>query len=94
MERTGGSWIPNLVRNAALALSALAIVRELRKPAEQREWHGTVGPVPYDFRRPTLDRVRQRMWSPDGPLISPQPFGVGWTINLGGLVSRFRARTE
>jgi hypothetical protein len=40
--------------------------------------------VPYDFRLPTWARVRERMWAPDRPgLLSPQVFGVGWTVNLG-----------
>lgn len=92
MESSGNNRFLGLVRLAVLALSATAIVKELRKPAGQREWTGQVGPVPYDFRRPTLERVRSRLWSPEAPLLQPQPFGLGWTVNLGRLVASLRSR--
>jgi hypothetical protein len=72
-----------------------AIASELSKPAEERTWHGKViGVVPYDFRVPTPDSVKERVWNPDGGFLSPTVFGVGWVPNLGriaaetGLVSR------
>ncbi len=47
---------------------------------------GYIMGMPYDFRRPTLDRLRERMWNPDDPhIIVPRFFGVGWDINLGRL---------
>ncbi len=92
MENSGRSRMLDLVRVAVLALAATAVVKELRKPAGQREWTGHVGPVPYDFRRPTLDRLRSRLWSPDAPLVQAQPFGLGWTLNLGRLVAALRSR--
>ena len=60
-------------------------VRTERKvPPEERTWHGQLaGVVPYDFRMPTMDRVRDRLWNPDGQLIGPHVFGVGWALNLG-----------
>jgi hypothetical protein len=69
---------------AGIALVAAAVATELRKPARDRTWHGRVGGlVPYDFRRPTAARVRERCWNPDdGRLLTPQVFGVGWTLNL------------
>src|SRR5262249_24495966 len=49
-------------------LAAWALLQELRRPAAERTWTGTVaGVVPYDFRRPTLARIRQRLWAPDNP---------------------------
>ena len=62
-----------------------ALQRELSKPAAERTWQGKVWQiVPYDFRVPTWERVRERMWAPDRPsLFSPQVFGVGWTVNVG-----------
>jgi hypothetical protein len=67
-------------------------VQELHKPPESRDWHGHVaGLVPYDFRRPTVARFRERMWAPDEPgIFTPYVFGVGWTINIGRLVNRLR----
>ena len=60
------------------------MLRELRRPDGEREWHGSIGPVPYDLRVPTLARARERWWSPDDPrLVQPAVFGVGWTLNVG-----------
>jgi hypothetical protein len=69
----------------AIAMVISALGREFSKPAAERTWWGKVWHVvPYDFRLPTWARVRERMWAPDKPgLLSPQVFGVGWTVNLG-----------
>jgi hypothetical protein len=50
-----------------------------------RRLHGkTLGFVPYDFRLPTMARVRERVWAPEaGSILSPTVVGVGWTVNLG-----------
>lgn len=71
-----------------------AVLQELRKPANERTWHGQVlGVVPYDFRVPTLDRVRGSWWAPDKPQIfTPRVFGVGWDLNLGR-IARLAGRT-
>jgi len=83
--------VNHLFRFIGLAVAVAAVVKELRTPAEHRAGHGTVaGVIPYDFRRPTLDRAKQRLWNSEGPLVSPQVFGVGWTLNLGALFARIR----
>lgn len=39
--------------------------------------------MPYDVRRPTLERARSRMWNPDDRrMFPPKAFGWGWTINF------------
>ena len=39
--------------------------------------------VPYDFRMPTMDRLRRRLWNPDDQRVfTPSFFGVGWSLNL------------
>jgi Family of unknown function (DUF5808) len=72
-----------LVKLAAFAVTVAAIVEQLRLPASQRTWEGRVGGlVPYDFRMPTIDRVKSRWWNPeDDRVFVPTAFGVGWTIN-------------
>lgn len=76
---------------AALIVLGAALVRELRAPAAERTWHGVVaGVVPYDLRPPTLERLRATFWNPDGPLVVPQAFGVGWTVNVGRLARWLR----
>ena len=80
-----------LIKVLMMVLTGAALAQELRKPSEQRTWHGVVaGFVPYDFRMPTADRVRERLWDPEGAVVQPQVFGVGWTVNFGRLVAALR----
>jgi hypothetical protein len=73
-------------------IGIVAVVQELRKPAEERTWHGKVGDfIPYDFRMPTMARVRDTYWNPEGSIISSKAFGVGWAPNLGALTRMFRS---
>lgn len=83
-----------LLRLVAIALAVAAVVKELRLPRESRTWHGTVaGFVPYDFRPPSLERARERLWSPESPhVVVPTIFGVGWTVNVGRVVTLVRDR--
>jgi uncharacterized membrane protein len=51
--------------------------------------------VPYDFRFPTLQRVRERFWNPEDPRIfTPNVFGVGWSLNAYQLVRWLRGSQE
>jgi hypothetical protein len=92
------STLRNIWRLAVAIIGVIAIVQELRKPADERTWHGDVaGFVPYDFRRPTMERVRTTYWNPEGPVISGKVFGVGWAPNLGALArmtGKWRATEE
>jgi hypothetical protein len=83
-----------MMKWAAFAVAAAAVAEQLRRPAEDRTWEGTVGGiVPYDFRMPTIERARSRWWNPDEPrLFVPQVFGVGWTINAARAVDLVRGR--
>jgi hypothetical protein len=73
-----------LLRAAVFGLVVAAVVTELRKPDEERTWHGRVGGmVPYDFRPPTWDKIRDAYWNPDSDeLFSDRVFGVGWAVNM------------
>ena len=73
-----------------LLVVAAAIGNELRKPSDDRPWHDRLfGVLPYVFRPPTLARVRQTLWNPQqNRILVPQAFGVGWSINVGGLLRR------
>ena len=48
------------------------------------ESHGkALGVIPYDLRRPTLARMKERFWNPDETrIVVPRVFGAGWTLNL------------
>ena len=69
------------------AYFAAAIAEQLKRPAEERTWHGEVGGMPYDFRVPTIEKLRATMWNKEDPrLFVPKVFGMGWDINLYPLV--------
>ncbi|MBO3084684.1 DUF5808 domain-containing protein [Cellulomonas fengjieae] len=94
-ERDPGFDLQRLIRLVTVALAVAAVVKELRTPADEREWHGRVGFVPYDFRVPTFARLKQRMWDPQGAhVINPRAFGVGWTLNAGRVVQLVRQRVS
>ena len=77
-----------LIRTAVLLLAAAALAQELGKPEAERTWHGRVLGVPYDFRWPTWQRIRDAYWNPNSDrLFSDRVFGVGWAVNL------YRAKT-
>lgn len=81
-------------RLVAIGLVVAALVKELRQPADERTWNGVVaGFVPYDFRLPTFQRFRERVWNPESEkVVSPHVFGVGWTVNVGRVVALIRRR--
>jgi hypothetical protein len=81
----------SIVRMLAVAAVGGAIYQEMRKPPDERTWHGTLlGAVPYDFRMPTPAKVMNAWWNPRSRQIVGDPvFGVGWSLNLAALVDRF-----
>jgi len=95
MSRKKTSKPGNIMWSALIGfLVALAVRDQLRLPPEERTWHGSVaGIVPYDFRRPTLERIRATFWNKDtSRILVPQAFGVGWTINFYPLLHPAAAR--
>ncbi|MFC1872292.1 DUF5808 domain-containing protein [Chloroflexota bacterium] len=85
------SCLVRLFQVTAITVSIMAVCQELEIPAPERKWHGKVlGAVPYDFRAPTLERLRQSYWNADtNRIFTPEVFGVGWTVNLYELLRRF-----
>lgn len=79
-------------RLLTVALLGAAVLSELAKPKEQRTWTGRIGGiVPYDLRRPSVRRFRERVWNADDRrIVVPTAFGVGWTLNLRSLINRVR----
>src|SRR5438552_15415861 len=90
--RSALQWVPMAVSWSAIALASF---QELRKPASERTWHGHVlGFIPYDFRPPSVERIRASLWNPADPhVITAQPFGVGWSINFYQLAQRISKTT-
>ncbi|MCO5176062.1 MAG: DUF5808 domain-containing protein [Thermomicrobiales bacterium] len=78
-----------LVSLALVAIGVLALKEQTDRPPSESTWHGRICGVPYEFRRPTLARMRQRLWNPDDPRVFvPHVWGVGWTINLNAAAHR------
>ncbi len=70
------------------ALMGLAIREQLQMPPEGRTWHGTLYGIPYDFRRPTIERLRKEFWNKDtARVLVPHTFGMGWSINFYPLIN-------
>ena len=64
-------------------LTSLFAVVTVVYALKTRQSHGRFLRVPFEFRVPTAQRVRQRLWNPDEEsVVTPQAFGVGWTLNL------------
>ena len=63
---------------------AAAVYQELKKPPALRTWHGKVGGIiPYDFRVPTIQRIRDAYWNPDSDRVfTERVIGVGWAVNI------------
>jgi hypothetical protein len=61
----------------AFTVAALVYAIRTKRPA------GQLLSVPYDFRMPSLERLRRRLWNPeDDRVITPSFLGVGWSVNL------------
>ena len=74
----------NIIMGALLVIYVgVAIVEQLRRPSEDRAWHGQIAGIPYDFRLPTAERIRATYWNKDtAQMLMPKAFGIGWTGNL------------
>lgn len=87
----GKEWFVRLLQAAAITVTLAAVCQEMEKPKEERDWHGKVGFIPYDFRMPTLQRLKEGYWNPDSTSIfSPEVCGVGWAINIHALLEKMR----
>lgn len=66
-----------------LVYVAIAITQQLQRPPEERTWYGKIAGIPYDFRIPSVERLRATFWNKDtSQILLPQAFGIGWSINL------------
>ncbi len=70
-----------------ISLISAAIVDQLRRPTEERTWQGTILGIPYDFRPPTPEKLRNTLWNKDtSKIFVPHAFGIGWSINFYPLI--------
>ena len=79
-----------------ITLALAALFQELEKPQEERKWHGKIaGFIPYDFRPPTIERIKEACWNPhEHRMFTPRVFGLGWAINFHALLENLRTITQ
>jgi hypothetical protein len=86
-----GKWLVRLVGAAVITVALAALCQELEKPREERRWHGKLGFIPYDFRLPTIERLREAYWNvEDSRIFTKQVWGIGWAINFYALLEKMR----
>ena len=69
----------SLGRTAVMIFTIAAAVHAYRT----KQSHGRYYNVPFEFRIPTIERAKKRVWNPrDRRLFTPNIFGVGWTLNF------------
>jgi len=84
-------WIIRAIEAAVITVTLAAVCQELEKPQEDRLWKGKLGFVPYDFRLPTPQRMKETFWNEASERIFSTPmFGVGWGINFYALLEKMR----
>lgn len=60
-----------------------------------KQSHGRFVGVPFEFRVPTVKRIRKRWWNRDDPrLFTEHVFGVGWSLNLYQICSKLGLISE
>jgi len=66
-------WLSRILQATVITLTLAAACQELEKPREERKWHGKVaGIFPYDFRIPTIERLKESCWNPyDSRVLTP-----------------------
>ncbi len=83
------TWKRRMIALVGALLTVLAVLDQVGRRPEDRDWHGRVLGVPYDFRVPTTGRLLTRVWNPDDErIIVPLVVGIGWTLNLYQLKRR------
>lgn len=91
----GREWFTRALQATAITVTLAAMCQEMEKPEEERQWHGKVGFIPYDFRLPTLERFLNACWNPHNHRIfTDRVFGIGWTINFHALLENMRIMSQ
>ena len=89
-------WLIRTLQVTVVALTLAAVFQELEKPKEERKWCGKVaGIFPYDFRIPTIQRLKESYWNPyESRVFTPPVFGLGWAVNFYTLLENLRVFEE
>jgi len=85
-------WFTRMLQATVITIALVAVCQELEKPREERHWHGKIaGFIPYDFRLPTWEKIKETYWNPyESRIFIPEVFGIGWAINFYALLERLR----
>ena len=85
-----------LVRNLLLLTAGAALYKELRTPPAQRTWQGKLfDRIPYDFRLPNPDRLREAYWNTQSDTVfTDRPLGVGWAVNVPAVLRKVGLMSE
>jgi hypothetical protein len=84
-------WLIRAIEAAVITVTIAAVCQELEKPKEERYWHGKLGFIPYDFRFPTVSRLRETYWNEeDERVFTTGLWGVGWGVNFYTLLEKMR----
>ncbi len=79
------------VRTLVSIFAVITVVYAVRT----NQSHGRFLGVPFEFRLPTLRRVKKRWWNPeDERVFTPHVFGVGWSINIPQAMNRLGLRED
>ena len=88
-------WLLNVVEATLVTIAVAAVCQELEKPKEERHWHGKLGIIPYDFRFPTLERLKKGYWNTENDeVFSDTVFGIGWAVNFFAILEKMRLVSE
>jgi len=89
-------WLIRMLQATAITVTMAAVCQELEKPKEERKWYGqVVGFIPYDFRLPTIERLKESYWNQyESRVFSPEVSGVGWAINFHALLEKIKLIKE
>lgn len=59
------------------------MIKTTEQPDSVPEAQGKRVGLPYDFRKPTVARVKSRIWNSEDPRIfTPKAFGMGYDLNF------------
>ena len=82
-QKAKNKAVRTIIGIGVIALVSAAVVDQLRRPTDERTWQGTILGFPYDFRPPTLEKLRNTFWNKDtSQVFLPHAFGIGWSINF------------
>ena len=75
----------NKIKTALLLFTVATVAYSIKS----KKSHGWFLGVPFDWRVPSINEVKQRLWNPsDDRLFAPTTFGIGWLPNAHQLLQR------